>query len=530
MSSRRIQREIDDFALRASQGALRPEDRARLNELLESSDEACRALLLSFSMDADLITHVRAEAAEERVLTAISGGREAADRASGRWRMASMHPLRWAVAATVVGMAAWFAVRTSESDPKPVTFAARRSPRPIASLVKTPDMEFADGKANARDVLLEGDSLSIVRGEAHISMSSGADFVLTSPGIVEFISAREVRLRQGVLTAQVAKWGLGFTVDTDAMRVTDLGTQFAVSAFNDDVETHVLKGQVRVQPLGASLKGRRSVLLSEGEALRVDRNSVEPVRMAAERMKFATVIKDFRPFKPIAMHNTGAGLAEGDEDSHWRVTKGPIGAAYRGPQFAVVCVPDVRYATNDPKRSQWISLAKDVRPGGLPNSAFTFETSFDLTGFDLSTVTVAAEILADNGVHAIRVNGVDAGVRPWVDNVPQQYFKKDGFHVVRLKRGFIPGKNKIEIDVWNGVYQVPEMLGEPNPVAIRAEFQAFGRLRGEAATVPDEIARQAPVGAGGTSSHEMPNVQAGAAAFDDRASATVSRRSSVDRS
>ena len=39
--------------------------------------------------------------------------------------------------------------------------------------------------------------------------------------------------------------------------------------------------------------GRRSVLLSEGEALRVDRNRVEPVRMAAERMKFATVIKDF---------------------------------------------------------------------------------------------------------------------------------------------------------------------------------------------------------------------------------------------
>ena len=75
------------------------------------------------------------------------------------------------------------------------------------------------------------------------------------------------------------------------------------------------------------------------------------------------------------MHNTGAGLAEGDEDSYWRITKGPHGAGYRGPQFAVVCVPDVRYARNDPKRSQWISLAKDVRPGGLPNSAFTFETS-----------------------------------------------------------------------------------------------------------------------------------------------------------
>jgi hypothetical protein len=340
--------------------------------------------------------------------------------------------------------------------------------------------------------LLEGDSISIVRGEAHVSMASGADFVLTSPGAVEFVSATEVRLREGVLTAQVAKWGLGFTVATDAMRVTDLGTQFAVSAFKDDVETHVLKGQVRVQPLASPVNGRRSVLLSEGEALRIDRNSHASERMVAERQKFSTEFKDFRPFKPIAMHNTGAGLAEGDEDSHWRITKGPLGASYRGPQFAVVCVPDTRYATNDPKRSQWISLAKDVRPGGLPNSAFTFETSFDLTGFDLSTVTVAAEILADNGVHAIRVNGVDANVAPWVDNVPQQYFKKDGFHVVRLKRGFVRGVNKIEIDVWNGVYQVPELLGEPNPVAVRAEFQAFGRLLDGPARGPQEFAHEKP--------------------------------------
>jgi hypothetical protein len=315
---------------------------------------------------------------------------------------------------------------------------------------------------------------------------------LTSPGVVKFVSATEVRLQQGVLTAQVAKWGSGFTVNTSAMRVTDLGTQFAVSAHDDDVEAHVLKGQVRVQPLARSLNGRRSVLLSAGEALRVDNNSDNPVRIPAEVRKFSTIFKDFRPFKPVAMHNTGRGLAEGDEDPHWRITKGPLGAGYRGPQFGVVCVPDVRYATNDPKRSQWLSLAKDVRPGGLPNSPFTFETSFDLTGFDLSTVTVAAEILADNGVHAIRVNGVDAEISPWADNVPQQYFKKDGFHVVRLKRGFVPGINKLEIDVWNGVYQVPELLGEPNPVAVRVEFQAFGRLQEETASASEGFARFTP--------------------------------------
>jgi hypothetical protein len=146
-----------------------------------------------------------------------------------------------------------------------------------------------------------------------------------------------------------------------------------------------------------------------------------------------------------------------------------------------VCVPDERYAPNEPERSQWISVAKDLRPGGLPNSLFTFETTFDLSGFDLETVTVAAQILADNGVRAIRINGEPAPVEPWDDNQPDQLFHRNRFRIVEIRRGFVPGLNKLEIDVWNGIYNKEGMKADPNPVSARVEFQAFGRLEGRGA-------------------------------------------------
>jgi hypothetical protein len=281
----------------------------------------------------------------------------------------------------------------------------------------------------------------------------------------------------------VAEWGSGFTVDTDRLRVIDLGTRFAVAATTDDDETHVLQGQVRVQPLATTVDGRRSVLLSEGQALRVNRGRDGATRIEAQQERFPEPVEGFRPFKPITMFNTGVNLSDGDEDPHWRISAGPVGGGYQGPQFGVVSVPDERYAPNETERSQWISIAKDLRPGCLPNSLFTYETEFDLTGFDLETVMVAAQVLADNGVRAMRINGEPVPMEPWDDNVFGQSFTRNRFRLVEIQRGFVPSVNKLQIDVWNGVYQEEKRKQEPNPMSLRVEFQAYGRLaeRGEEA-------------------------------------------------
>jgi ferric-dicitrate binding protein FerR (iron transport regulator) len=479
MSSRHVDKEIRELSLKAADEQLSDDERARLNALIESDEQAARVFLEYSMLDADLAFHSRAGAAEDRVLQTVMA-RQAAVRQRSKTSRYVAYGLALATAAAIA-VAAWPSAQPPENPAAAPQLLTERQPQPIATLSLAPGAVFAGDALAVNTIFLDGDELSLREGEAHVSMACGAEFVLKAPGSLRFISDKHVRLASGVLTAHVAKWGTGFTVDTDRMRVIDLGTQFAVSASDEDDETHVLQGQVRVQPLEAAVDGRRSVLLSEGEALRVDRGNTSATRIEAERDRFPQSTQDFRPFKPITMYNTGVNLAEGDEDPHWRITAGPVGAAYHGPQFGVVCEPDISYAPNEPERSQWISVDKVLRPGALPNEMFTYETSFDLTGFDLSTVTVAAQMLADNGVRGVRINGEPVQMKPWADNEFGQEFTRNRFRLIEIQRGFVPGENKLEIDVWNGIYQWEGMKADPNPMSLRVEFQAFGRLDERAA-------------------------------------------------
>jgi hypothetical protein len=468
--SRRLQKDIRELSLKALDGQLSDDEQARLNSLVESEDDACRLLLQYSMLDADLIFHARSEAAGVHP----AGVERVGSDARQRNRAGGMAAL-FALAAAVL-VAVWLGNRPANVPQPANPLLAQRQPQPIASLTLAPNAVFQGRELAVGEAFLEGEELTLLEGEAHVSMSSGADFILKSPGSLRFVSAKHVRLLRGVMTAQVAEWGTGFTVDTETMRVIDLGTRFAIDASMGEVEAHVLQGQIRVQPLKTTVDGRRSVLLSKGEALRVDQKAESATRMTAEEDRFPESHDSFRPFKPIEMHNTGVNLAEGDEDPHWRIAAGPVGAGYHGPQFGVVSVPHERYAPNEPKRSQWISFAKDLAVGANANSLFTFETEVDLTGFDLQTVMIAAQVLADNGVRAMRINGEPVEMKPWDDNEFGQSFTRNRFRMVEIQSGFVPGVNKIEIDVWNGVYQFEAKKNDPNPMSVRVEFQAYGRL------------------------------------------------------
>jgi ferric-dicitrate binding protein FerR (iron transport regulator) len=480
MSPRELVIEINDLAMRASDDRLSPEQRRRFNELLESSEEARRALLFCGMMDAELAVHASEEAAQDRALEAITSDATAneftpTERKSPRRK--NIRFSRWFLRRAIACLILCAAVLAFTLRPAaPNVNLAKRVPQPVGSLKSAPEAKFGGSTPRVGDPFTEGDLLVLQSGEANVSMASGAEFTLKGPAELKFDSANHVELHRGLLTAHVAVWGSGFTVDTSAMRVVDLGTRFAISASTDDVETHVLQGQVRVQPLASSVSGRRSVLLNQGQGIRVDSGTDEPVRFAAQKERFPESNEKFWPFKPIPLWNSGIGLAEGDEDPHWRITAGPKGGSYDKPQFGVVCKPNERYAANEPQRSQWLSFTRDVRPGGMPRSIFTFETTFDLTGFDPSTVMVAAQLLADNGVRAVRINGNSVPIKSWDDNESGQTFMSNQFRLIKIREGFLAGKNKLEIDVWNGIYRMIGSENEPNPMSLRVEFQAYGRL------------------------------------------------------
>ncbi|TWT35266.1 FecR protein [Posidoniimonas corsicana] len=360
-----------------------------------------------------------------------------------------------------------------------VAAVIQRPPAPVATLSYAEGVQWEQTPVQIGQAILEGESVRMTRGVARVSVGFGAEIVAAAPCSMTFVSASRVRLHSGKVAVDVAPWAKGFTVVTEDMDVVDLGTTFTVSA-NPGMTTEatVLKGMVRVNTPGAGGGRRRGVLLTEGQQV-----SSDPTRGGLDTIRPDDIVRilgglDFGAkgaYRPVALNNTGVGLAEGDEDLHWRIIAGPEGA-FEGPQYATVCVPHRQYMANDPASSQWVSIVD--WQSAAPHSVYTFATEFDLQNYDLSTMQLFGRFLADNGVAEVRVNGKEVPVQSWVDNVGGQLFRDPQFRFVNVTDGLVRGRNVIEIDVRNGFMRgktADISRNVPNPMALRVEWYAFGR-------------------------------------------------------
>ena len=351
---------------------------------------------------------------------------------------------------------------------------AHREPQRIASLKYGADATWRDGSSPPDGTAFsEGQVLELASGQAQVSISCGAEVVMRGPCSIKLASPNELLLRDGMLCVQLANWTTDFTVATDSVQIVDLGKQFVVVAHGDsgEVEAHAIDGKLRVQSKNAAVDERYGVLVTEGEAIRIQPSSNTPMRIKANGRLFDANLDDSRPYKPIEIYNTGRGLTPGDEDPHWRIVRSSADD-FGGPRYAVACRQYTNiYLPNDPAVSQWISVTNPVDDNCPPNTMYTFETEFDLSNYDLSTVTIVAHVLADNGVMGVRINGQYVAFRPW----SAVYGLFDTYRKIEITDGFVQGVNRIQFDVWNSI--VMSYPNNHNPMALRVEWQAFGRLK-----------------------------------------------------
>jgi hypothetical protein len=166
---------------------------------------------------------------------------------------------------------------------------------------------------------------------------------------------------------------------------------------------------------------------------------------------------------PFAIYGTGqdqsgALLAGGAVDPHYVLTSNSGSNTYvvqDGPPIA----PAGPWIANGPT-SKWIS----VQPNGSANAPpgnYTYETTFDLTGFDASTATINGQWAASTQGLRIVLNGQSVAV------------PSDGptaFAPFTLNSGFVPGVNKIDFLVANvvagptGLRVNPSGTADPVPV------------------------------------------------------------------
>lgn len=398
----------------------------------------------------------------------------------GQSKRVVKHPWLW-FAAIAASVALLLSLQNQQPAPtQPIGPAAivdaplQRPPAPVATLSSQDNARWQQGSPTIGQVFREGQTAELIEGEARISVGCGAEIAMRAPCALKFVARDKVELEYGDMAVHVAEWAKGFSVLTDSMEVVDLGTTFTVSASKEKgVQTEVIQGLVRVHPKMAD-KDRRGLLVGEGKGYAVDRQGRgNALQQASDSMFETASLSKLHLYRPINLLNTGVGFDEGDEDPNWMVVDGP-GEGDFEPRYAVVCVPDERYLPNDKANSQWVSM-----PGwqtAEKKSLYTFKTEFELDGYDLRTIQLFGRFLADNGIKAVRINGIPVTVESWIDNESLQEFDHSQFRYVNVTDGLVAGTNVVEIDVWNGIFAEPaEWRDLPNPMALRVEWYAFGR-------------------------------------------------------
>ncbi len=160
----------------------------------------------------------------------------------------------------------------------------------------------------------EGDNQNTMRRGSRVVLESGVIELVFDNGVRSVVSAPAellyketdvVELTHGHAWFHVPKEAVGFTVETDELRVVDLGTEFGVSAGASDYdEVHVFTGRVEV----TALRNRRAKEIhSVGSGRKLTLHG-EFEKIQARASEFLTVLPTAQPCIHLAFDGKGEGM------------------------------------------------------------------------------------------------------------------------------------------------------------------------------------------------------------------------------
>lgn len=164
------------------------------------------------------------------------------------------------------------------------------------------------------------------------------------------------------------------------------------------------------------------------------------------------------PFLPHTGVEAGQLLPEGKEDPQWMLIAAPGGSNFDKNVYVTQQQPKDWVANTD--RSHWISPTKNASSGAAPGT-YVYRTTFDLSGWDLTTVQIVATVAVDDQLQAIKLNGVSssngvgkAGYSAFTTIVLTDNFSSDNLS---------DGRNVLDFVVVN-------MGTQSNPTGLRVEL------------------------------------------------------------
>lgn len=248
----------------AVEGRLSEEQSRRLEELARTDPAARRECVRVLQLHA-LLTWT---AGDPRNLTdEPRAAPSASDTRAPRNRQRLVKWAGWAVAACLLVVVGWFALR-----PAP--------PREFAHLAEVSACKWEGGTLPTEPgARLGAGRLRLAEGVARIVFDNGAEVRLEGPADLELVALDRCVLRTGRLVARCPDHAHGFTVETPAAEVKDYGTEFGVSvADGKTADVQVFEGRVDVTH---RTTGQVEQLFT-GRGLRITPNAVTDLGPAAE--------------------------------------------------------------------------------------------------------------------------------------------------------------------------------------------------------------------------------------------------------
>lgn len=261
---------LDDLCDLWRDGRLDVEQARELSAILRDSQEARARFHDQARFHGLLHAAVMAHSVEAAV-----GGMETPQSArstwSLRWAAELIRPGQWALAAGLAvavgtGLITWqVSVRTPEVGAE------------VANLGDLSGVRLSYHKGGIAVKVASGQAIraaayQLEAGTMEMRYASGATVIIQAPARFDLVSESLVKLQRGRLSARVPEEAIGFTVQTPTAEVVDLGTDFGVTAGENDSEVHVFEGLVMVK----TALEPDPLLLSEHRASRIDRATGTP--------------------------------------------------------------------------------------------------------------------------------------------------------------------------------------------------------------------------------------------------------------
>ena len=163
---------------------------------------------------------------------------------------------------------------------------------------------------------------------------------------------------------------------------------------------------------------------------------------------------DGRPIPTLFSTGLGADgtlLSAGDADPHFVLKASAQGSPPPPAVAATAVLPLGIWLTNNAK-SGWLG---PVNPGASVDAlgAYVYETTFDLTGFDPASARVTCQVVVDDTLTDVLINGVSTGLSSSGSAALSA--------ALVITSGFVPGLNRLE-------FQTANSGASPSPAGFRA--------------------------------------------------------------